>query len=118
MAEEKSQDVVADEEVHALNDSVHLPGGYTITLPGGIYTFVFLVLGGLTIFEIIIAELPEGLFTLPILLAASALKALLVVIFYMHLNTDNPFYRWVLGVPVGVALLSILYLLAVPPVAY
>nr|AIA18542.1 Prokaryotic Cytochrome C oxidase subunit IV [uncultured bacterium] len=118
MAEEKSQDVVADEEVHALSDTVHLPGGQTITLPGGIYTFVFLVLGGLTIFEIIIAELPDGVFTLPILLVASIFKALLVVIFYMHLNTDNPFYRFVLGIPVCVALLSILYLLAVPPVAY
>jgi caa(3)-type oxidase subunit IV len=120
MAEhEKSQDVTTDEkDKHVPSDTVHLPGGYKITLPGGIYTFIFLVLGALTIFELAIAQLPAGPFILPVLLVASLFKALLVVTFYMHLNTDNIFYRLVLGIPVGVAIVCTLFLLSVPPVAY
>ncbi|NWF71178.1 MAG: cytochrome C oxidase subunit IV family protein [Chloroflexi bacterium] len=103
---------------HAPNDTVHLPGGRSITLPGGIYTFVFVILALLTVFEIIVAELPDGFFTLPLLLLASLLKAVLVVTFYMHLNTDNRIFRLVLLIPVGVMLLSAMWLLAVPPVAW
>jgi caa(3)-type oxidase subunit IV len=118
----KSQDVTTDEaDKHAPSDTVHLPRGYKVTLPGGIYTFIFLVLGALTLFELAIAELtpPElDTFILPILLVASLLKAVLVVTFYMHLNTDSIFYRFVLIVPVGIVLVATLYLIVVPPVAY
>lgn len=106
------------EHSHAPSDTVHLPGGRSITLPGGIYTFVFVILGALTVFEIIIAELPDGFLTLPILLLASLFKAVLVVTYYMHLNKDNPWYRVALLIPVGVMLISAVWLLAVPPVAY
>jgi caa(3)-type oxidase subunit IV len=103
---------------HAPSDTFTLPGGRTMTLPGGIYTFVFVVLAALTVFELIIAELPDGAFTLPILLLASLLKAVLVVTYYMHLNKDHPFYRFTLLIPVAVMLVSAIWLLAVPPVAY
>jgi caa(3)-type oxidase subunit IV len=103
---------------HAPSDTFTLPGGRTMTLPGGIYTFVFVVLGALTIFELIIAELPDGPFTLPILLLASLMKAVLVVTYYMHLNKDHPFYRFTLVIPVGVMLVSAIWLLAVPPPVY
>ena len=120
MAEhEKSLDVTTDEHAaHVPNDTVHLPGGYKITLPGGIYTFIFVVLGALTLFELLVSQLPAGPFILPILLVASLFKALLVVTFYMHLNTDNVFYRFVLGIPVAVVVVCTLFLLSVPPVAY
>lgn len=89
--------------------------GQEMTLPGGIYTFIFLVLGALTIFEVAIAEiLPENLVTITILVAASLLKAVLVVAFYMHLRTDNPLFRVVLILPVLIVLVSVLYLLGVP----
>lgn len=120
MAEhEKSLDVTTDEhDKHLPNDTVHLPGGYKITLPGGIYTFIFIVLAVLTVFEWAVSQLPAGPFILPILVVASLFKALLVVMFYMHLNSDNILYRFVLGVPVAVAIVCTLFLLAVPPVAY
>ncbi|MFN8376919.1 MAG: cytochrome C oxidase subunit IV family protein [Anaerolineae bacterium] len=106
-------------ESHVPSDTVMIPFvGWTFNIPGGIYTFVFGILFVLTIFEVAIAELPAGPFTLPILLLASLLKAVLVVTYYMHLNKDNPFYRFTLAIPVGVMLISAIWLLAVPPVAY
>ena len=89
--------------------------GQEMTLPGGIYTFIFLVLGALTIFEVAVAEIfPENFVTISILVIASLLKAVLVVAFYMHLRTDNPLFRVVLILPVLIVLISVLYLLGVP----
>jgi len=86
-----------------------------MTLPGGIYTFVFIVLAILTVIEVAAAELmPDNALTITILLGAAIAKALLVMIFYMHLANDNRIFRVVLLLPLIVVLLSILYLLGVP----
>jgi hypothetical protein len=106
--------------VHVPSDTFTLPGGRTLTLPGGIYTFVFGLLGVLTISEVLIAEALKNadgvLFALRmlLLLVASISKAFLVVYYYMHLNTDNRFFRFTLGIPVFLMLVAALYLLAVP----
>lgn len=107
------------------SDTVHLPGGRTVTLPGGVYTFVFGVLAVVTVVEVLLAELLKnqtegGIVVLKaaVLSVLSLGKAVLVVWFYMHLNRDNPVYRWILGVPVFIALLSALFLLAVNPFGY
>ncbi|MCA9911843.1 MAG: cytochrome C oxidase subunit IV family protein [Anaerolineae bacterium] len=89
--------------------------GMQMTLPGGIYTFVFGMLAVLTVLEVLMAELlPSGWLTIALLLIAAVAKALLVVTFYMHLASDNRIFRVVLLLPLVVVLLSILYLLGVP----
>jgi caa(3)-type oxidase subunit IV len=107
-----------------LSDTFVIP--YTkrkMTLPGGIYTFVFVVLGVLTFVEILIAEVARewagfGGVRAFILIVASIAKAVLVVYYYMHLNHDDRVYRWVLLIPVGITIFCALYLLVLPPQSY
>jgi cytochrome c oxidase subunit 4 len=99
---------------HAHSDTVTLPVLGTLTVAGGIYTVVFVALGVLTLIEVLIGGFPEGFVKIVALLAIAVLKALLVIIFYMHLRTDNRLFAVVLALPLVIVLLSILYLLAVP----
>lgn len=99
---------------HAHSDTVTLPIVGTITVMGGIYTVVFGVLAVLTLIEVLIGSAPEGFVKTAALMSIAVLKALLVVLFYMHLRTDNRIFAVVLGLPLLIVILSILYLLAVP----
>jgi caa(3)-type oxidase subunit IV len=121
-------DIVQAEETDASHEGEHhysdtftVPIFGEMTLNGGIYTFIFGVLAVLTILEVTIAELLGGG---PIwlkgilLLGAAVVKSLLVIAFYMHLKRDNWLFRFVLGVPFFVTLVSVLYLLGVNPTAY
>lgn len=87
-------------------------------LPFPIYTVVFIGLAILTLIEVILAELIYGDIKIPILVAIAVAKAYLVVYYYMHLNTDSRIFALTLALPVGIALLSALFLLAVPPGNY
>lgn len=78
-----------------------------------LYTSVFIALGVLTLIEVVISGFEGDAVIVPLLVLAVA-KALLVVIFYMHLKTDNRIFTTVLAVAVGVAILSVLFLLAIP----
>jgi len=105
----------------AHSDTVTLPLLGTVTVYGGIYTVVFGVLGVLTLLEVLIAELFKtqyeglgGTLRIVALLGIAVIKSLLVIWFYMHLGKDNRILRLVLGVPLLMATLSILYLLGVP----
>lgn len=93
--------------------------GREITVPGGIYTVVFVVLALLTVFEIIIAEvgLPSGI-SVPILAAASLAKAVLVVMFYMHLREDSRFFTYAVIIPLAMVSMIIVFLLIMPPFGY
>lgn len=110
----------AEAHDHAHSDTVTVPVLGTITVPGGMYTVVFGVLGILTALEVLIYELLKGaeepLFAIRsvALFIISLGKAYLVVWFYMHLKTDNPIFRIALVVPVIVVVISIVYLLGVP----
>jgi caa(3)-type oxidase subunit IV len=113
--------VHTDSHAHPHSDTVHVPLIGDVTAPGGIYTVVFGALAGLTILEVLIAELGKGFeegiaYTVRTLalFSISLLKALLVVWFYMHLKQDNPIFRYVLIVPIIVVTISVLYLLGVP----
>ncbi len=92
--------------------------GRAITVPGGIYTVVFGVLGVATLVEIILAEFPRGLLTIPLMLGLAVVKAVLVVMYYMHLRSDSRVFTVVLLLPVAVTLLSTLYLITVPVTGY
>lgn len=91
--------------------------GTTINAP--VYTVVFGALGALTVFELLIAELfPRNFLTTGLLVIASIIKAVLVVLFYMHLKDDNPLYALALIIPLGIGLTAAIFLLAVPVTGY
>ena len=103
---------------HHYTDEVAIPIIGTVTLPGGVYTAVFIALGVFTLLEVITAELfaTSGI-KIVLLMGMAVAKAFLVIWFYMHLNRDarsNPLLYVVLLLPLTVTLLSILYLLGVP----
>ena len=82
----------------------------------GMYLRVFAVLVMVTVIEVGVFYVPAfQAFLVPILLVLSGLKFMLVVMFYMHLKTDRPFYTFVFGAPlvlataVMVALLFLFY---------
>jgi cytochrome c oxidase subunit 4 len=92
--------------------------GREITVPGGIYTVVFGALGVATLVEVLLAELPRGFLTIPIMISLALVKAVLVVMYYMHLRSDSRIFTAVLLLPVLVALASMLFLLTVPVTGY
>ena len=103
------------------SDTVTVPLLGTVTVYGGIYTVVFGALGVLTLLEVLLAELLKtqyeglaGAARVVALLGIGIVKSLLVIWFYMHLGKDNRILRVVIGVPLLMALLAILYLTAVP----
>lgn len=103
---------------HSHSDTVVLPVIGSVTVPGGIYTVVFIGLGILTVLEVLIAELFKGDFSnilkIILLMGIGFIKALLVVMFYMHLRSDNPLFRVVLVLPLVIVILCLLYLMAIP----
>ena len=102
------------ETQHSHSDAVILPGGKSIRLPGGIYTFVFAVLAILTLIEIVLAGMPEGPSRVIILFGIAIGKAALVVIYYMHLKDDRRMFAWTLLVPLVFATLGGFFLLLSP----
>jgi cytochrome c oxidase subunit IV len=84
--------------------------------PIPLYTSVFIALGILTFSEVLIAELLSNVpvVKIPLLITIATAKAVMVVMFYMHLKTDSRIFTITLAVPVGMALIATLYLLAVP----
>jgi cytochrome c oxidase subunit 4 len=89
-----------------------------IVIPYPVYTVVFGALAVLTLLEVLVGTGAEGFLRIPLLLAIAIVKALLVVLYYMHLKADSRVYRWALAIPLFIALAAIVWLLAVPPLAY
>lgn len=101
------------------SDEVALPFVGTISVYGGIYTVVFGALAIFTLLEVMIAEILPGGFVRTVgLLGIGVVKAILVILFYMHLRNDNRILIVVLLLPLLITLLSFFYLLAVPPTGY
>ena len=105
--------------------------GREVTVEGGVYTIVFVGLAILTVIEVLSAEYLKGLIhdatsaaaTLQaikavLLLGIAIIKAGLVIWFYMHLRDEKPLLAVVLLLPLLIATLSIMYLLAIPPEGY
>lgn len=105
------------EEVHNAphGDTTEVFG---MRIPYPVYTVVFGALAVLTLLEVLIGTGGEGFLRIPLLVAIAVVKAGLVVLYYMHLKTDSRWYRWTLGIPLFIAIVAILWLLIVPPVAY
>ena len=105
--------------------------GREITVEGGVYTVVFVGLAILTVIEVLSAEglkgmihdMPDAAASLQAIKAALLLfiaivKSTLVIWFYMHLRDEKPLLAIVLLLPLLIAGLSIMYLLAIPPGGY
>lgn len=105
--------------------------GREITVEGGIYTVVFGSLAVLTVIEVLSAELlksaihdiPDAAAALQaikaiLLLGIAIIKSSLVIWFYMHLRSEKPLIAAVILLPLLIAGLSIMYLLAIPPSGY
>lgn len=111
---------MSDERTHASptahHDDTTVLFGRTLPLP--LYTVVFLGLGILTVIEVIIAELPDGWLTAPLLITLSAIKAVAVVYYYMHLREDNRVFAIALILPVFMAMIALLFLVSVPTTGY
>lgn len=82
--------------------------------PGGVYTFIFLLLAIFTGIEVSLTTLPESAIIIVLLVALSITKAYLVVMFYMHLRTDNPMFRYTMIVPLILVVICIAYLIFIP----
>ncbi len=105
--------------------------GREITVEGGVYTVVFGGLAVLTVIEVLSAELlksaihdiPDAAAALQaikaiLLLGIAIIKSSLVIWFYMHLRSEKPLIAVVILLPLLIAGLSIMYLLAIPPSGY
>ena len=105
--------------------------GREITVEGGVYTVVFAGLAVLTVIEVLSAEflkgaihdLPEAAAALQalkavLLLGIAIIKSSLVIWFYMHLRSEKPLIAVVILLPLLIAVLSIMFLLAIPPGGY
>lgn len=106
-----------DHEPHVHSDTTIILGR-AITVPGGIYTVVFGALAVATLIEIILAEMPRGVLTIPLMISLALVKAILVVMYYMHLKEDSRIFTWTLVLPLVITMLALLYLLAVPITGY
>ena len=70
-----------------------------------------------------IHDIPSAAVTLQaikaiLLLGIAIIKSSLVIWFYMHLRDEKPLLAIVLLLPLLIATLSIMYLLAIPPIGY
>ncbi|MCY3976995.1 MAG: cytochrome C oxidase subunit IV family protein [Chloroflexi bacterium] len=105
--------------------------GREITVEGGVYTVVFGALAVLTVIEVVSAEFlngaihdaPDAAAALQaikaiLLLGIAIIKSSLVIWFYMHLKTENRLIAIVILLPLLIAGLSIMFLLAIPPSGY
>ncbi|MYE26942.1 MAG: cytochrome C oxidase subunit IV family protein [Chloroflexi bacterium] len=105
--------------------------GREITVEGGVYTVVFGALAVLTVIEVVSAEFLKGaIHDAPdaaaalqaikaiLLLGIAIIKSSLVIWFYMHLKTENRLIAIVILLPLLIAGLSIMFLLAIPPSGY
>lgn len=100
---------------HALSNQT-IVMGKVIPLP--LYTVVYLTLGGLTILEVLLTLLPHGPVLTALLLIISIFKMVLVVMFYMHLRDDSRVFLLVLLVPLFIAFVASLFLVASPISGY
>jgi caa(3)-type oxidase subunit IV len=124
------QDVADDDDPvdmthdHSHSDTVTLPYFGTFDIAGGIYTVIFIALALLTVIEVLAAEAfpAEGgamlTVQIAILMLAALAKSVLVVTYYMHLNTDNRIFRIVMGIPFLMVVILLIYLAQVPPTGY
>ncbi len=101
----------------------HIHPDYTILfgrrINANFYVVIFGILAVITLIEVIIAEIfPDGfLRTIPLVVLSLA-KAVMVMLFYMHLREDSKIFAVAVALPLIVGVISVMFLLAVPSTGY
>jgi heme/copper-type cytochrome/quinol oxidase subunit 4 len=115
-AHEERAATIFEKDPHALHSDRVKIGDREITLPGGLYTLVFIVLAVVTLVEVVLAESPlPPQISYPLLAALSVAKAVLVVLYYMHLLQDSRIFAWAFGIPLGMASLIVVFVMFLQP---
>ncbi len=65
----------------------------------GTYLVVFLLLSVITALEVLLATTMPVATRAPFLLGMSFIKAMAVVLYFMHLRSDSPWYRLIFAFP-------------------
>lgn len=101
-----------EKDPHALHSDRVQIAGREFSLPGGLYTLVFIVLAVVTLVEVMMAESPlPPQISYPLLAALSVAKAVLVVLYYMHLLQDSRIFAWAFGVPLAMAAVIVVFVM-------
>lgn len=101
----------------------HVHPDYTILfgrrINANFYVVIFGILALITLVEIIIAEVfSEGFIRTVPLVVLSLAKAVMVMLFYMHLREDSKIFAAAVALPLIVGIVSVMFLLAVPSTGY
>jgi caa(3)-type oxidase subunit IV len=85
-------------------------------IPFAAYTGVFIILAVTSLIEVILAEtIPfDSWVRIPLLGGLSAMKAILVMAYYMHLKDDSKIFAAAIILPIAVGFVATMFLLAVP----
>jgi len=101
-----------EKDAHALHSNRVKIGDNEVELPGGLYTLVFIVLAVVTLIEVVMAESPlPPQITYPLLAALSVGKAVLVVLYYMHLLQDSRIFAYAFGIPLAMAAVIVVFVM-------
>ena len=78
------------------------------------YLFVFIALAGFTLIETLVSYVQQAAIKLPTLIALSVVKAVLVLLYFMHLKFDSKLFSYlfvagcVLAIPLILAMVLIM----------
>jgi caa(3)-type oxidase subunit IV len=102
---------------HIVPDVTNVLGLFTV--PYSIYDVVFVSLAIFTVIEVVVgAVLQHSAITVLLLLTIAFVKAAHVVLYYMHLSQDSRIFWLTLLLPLFIAVLGTIYLIAVPVRGY
>jgi caa(3)-type oxidase subunit IV len=89
-------------------------------MPIAAYTVIFIILAVTSLIEVILAEtIPfDSWVRIPVLAGLSAVKAVLVMAYYMHLKDDSKIFAVAIILPILVGFVATLFLIAVPQTGY
>ena len=89
-------------------------------MPIAAYTVIYIILAVTSLIEVFFAEtIPfDSWVRIPVLGGLSAVKAVLVMAYYMHLKDDSKIFAVAIILPILVGLVATLFLIAVPATGY
>lgn len=79
------------------------------------YFGVFLLLAGFTLVETLVSYVQQEAIKLPVLLGLSALKAVLVLLYFMHLKFDSRIFSYLFIAGCALSIPLILVMMVVMP---
>lgn len=103
------------EDAHDHNEQFSFVGR---TFPVPVYTGVFVLLGALTLIEVLLSRVDRSGILIAIMLALAITKSGLVVWFYMHLNKDSRIFLACLLIPFILVIICVWFLSIVPSFSY